>query len=616
MVYERNLNALRAVNNSGRIVRYLEEHTEWKSKKVSVEDALNNEQIIVYHDMKDIYLNSRYNPSAAADVFIDQFTHITEQSGLIMFGLSNGVFAKKFFEKIDKEVFLFVYEPSIDIFQAVIHEIDISDLLLNRKFLIFVEGINEGSLATAIESNSGYQNYCKILYTELPQYVRLFEKSYDIYREIVKKQAVALQLTINTALVRGNRFSYTAIQNMRYLPGCRNGFDYVGKFPADMPAIVVAAGPSLEKNVDLLKQAKGKALIIVVDSAIKTVYSRGIQPDFVITIDALKPTHLFEVKGIEQAYLLADGGANTDVLDMIHPQNLVFYSSSSPIWDRLFREEGTQIEEVYCGGSVAIDALTMAIIMGFKRVILIGQDLALTGDKQYADGEKLDKSPRPGEVVVKDIYGNDIRTLQDYREFIRAIERLAYEHPQLEIIDATEGGAFKKNTTIMTFQEAIDKYCLKEYPIREIIEKVPKLFTKSGPIRIKKTLESMKKNVKDIGERTRIASEYCDKAYHMLEAKQYNKLELQKINAYIAEVDELYVHMPEESLFSCATSFSDFNFMRRLYEEEEDDVTEAIRLYKNSVPYYQGIAEAAPQIAGTIDDCLKKLKQQYNLSDD
>lgn len=616
MVYEKNLNAFRCMSKNERIVQYLEKHTEWQSERVSVERASNGEPVLVYHGTEDVYLNSRYNPSVAADVFIDQFSHITEQAGLIMFGFSSGIFAKKFFEKIQKNVFLFVYEPSIDIFLTVIHELDISELILTGRFLIFVDGINEGNLSTAMEENSGYQNYCKLLYTELPQYVELFEESYEGYREIVKKQAIGLQLVINTALVRGDRFSYTAVQNMRYLPGCRNGFDYVGKFPEDMPAIVVAAGPSLEKNVDLLRQAKGKALIIVVDSAIKTVYSRGIQPDFVITIDSLKPTRLFEADGIEDAYLLADGGANTDVFDAIHPKNLIFYSSSSPIWDRLFREEGTQIKEVYCGGSVAIDALTMAIIMGFKRVILIGQDLALTGDKQYADGDVLDKSPRPGEVVVKDIYGNDVRTLQDYREFIRAIERLAYENQDLEIIDATEGGAFKKNTTIMTFQEAIDKYCQKEYPVQEIIESAPRLFIEDGPVRIQKTLKEMKENVHTIGERTEKASEYCDQAYQMLTAKRYDKLKLQKINAYIAEVDELYVHMPEEFLFSCATTFSDFNFMRRLYEEEADDMAEAIRLYKNSVPYYKGIAEAAPQIEKIIDDCLDKLKKQYKLAEE
>lgn len=616
MVYEKNLNAFRCMSKNERIVQYLEEHTEWRSKNVSVEKALNGEPAVVYRGMEEVYLNSRYNPSVAAETFIDQFSDITEQAGLIMFGFSSGIFAKKFFEKIQKNVFLFVYEPSIDIFLTVIHEVDISELVLTGRFLIFVDGINEGNLAPAIEANSGYQNYCKLLYTELPQYVRLFGEAYEAYREIVKRQAIGFQLVINTALARGDRFSYTTVQNMRYLPGCRNGLDYVGKFPEDMPAIVVAAGPSLEKNVDLLRQAKGKALIIVVDSAIKTVYSRGIQPDFVITIDCLKPTRLFEADGIGDAYLLADGGANTDVFDAIHPKNLIFYSSSSPTWDQLFREEGTQIKEVYCGGSVAIDALTLAIVFGFKRVILIGQDLALTGDKQYADGEVLDKEPRFGEVTVKDIYGKDIRTLQDYREFIRAIERLAYENPQVEIIDATEGGAFKKNTTIMTFQEAIDKYCQKEYPVQEIIESMPRLFMEEGPVRIQKMLAKMKGNVHIIAERTKKASEYCNQAYQMLVAKQYDKLKLQKINAYIAEVDELYVHMPEQDLISYSATFADFNFMRRVYEEDKDDMVEAIRLYKNSIQYYKGIAEASSQVEKIIGDCLDKLKKQYNLAEE
>ena len=44
---------------------------------------------------------------------------------------------------------------------------------------------------------------------------------------------------------------------------------------SDVPAIIVAAGPSLNKNVQELKQAKGKALILVVDAALRAVVNTG-----------------------------------------------------------------------------------------------------------------------------------------------------------------------------------------------------------------------------------------------------------------------------------------------------------------------------------------------------
>lgn len=58
---------------------------------------------------------------------------------------------------------------------------------------------------------------------------------------------------------------------------------------SDVPAIIVAAGPSLNKNVQELKRAKGKALILVVDAALRAVVNAGITPDLGITIDARVP---------------------------------------------------------------------------------------------------------------------------------------------------------------------------------------------------------------------------------------------------------------------------------------------------------------------------------------
>lgn len=619
MIYDRNLEALKLNSKYERFVKYLKQKNIDKKNTACIRKSYNNQPIVVYHKQdKEYYLNSRYNPAFAAKIFMAMYSDITDKSGLIMFGLSNGMFAREYFDSIKKDVFLFVYEPCVDIFYEVIQNIDISDLLLNNKFHLFVEGINEGEFGYKLETCNNYENYQKIKYTVLPLYKKLFPDEYNNFVEAIKQQAMGFQITINTALKMGERYCYTSIQNMRYLPGCRNGFDYVGVFPKDLPAIVVAAGPSLEKNVDLLKTVKGKALVIVVDSAIKTVYSRGIIPDIVITIDNQKPLRLFDADGIEDAFLFADGAANTDVFDAIHPRNLIFYSSASTIWDRLFASENTQIKEVYSGGSVALDALAMSIVMGFKKVILIGQDLALTGGKQYADGDNIDieKAIGDGMIVVKDIYGNDIVTKADYRDFIRNIEDVAYTNPDVEIIDATEGGAFKKYTTIMTLQEAIDKYCDHEYPLRDIIESIPRRFTNKGELKIQETLQNMKIHILNIEKEMRYGAEECRQASEMLLSHDFEKKRLQEINKDLRELDDKYVNMEENTLFAYIASRDDYNFGTKLHDKEDDDIAEAVRLYENSEQYYNGIAEASPKIVSMIDDCLEKLKRQYNLSDD
>lgn len=618
MVLENNLCALEHLGRYGRILEYFKntnKEKDYENKEIDVEitDAKNGEPVVCYQDTELHCLNSIYNPSHAAERFLQDFMIIPDNAGLIMYGLSSGVYAQCFLRGNKNSVFCLVYEPCIDIFRAVMESVNISELLTNPRFFLVVEGINDGDFSHFLEIQNRFDNRYQKKYVALPGYKTLFLNGYKNYLELIHQNEETYQILINTALQLGERICYTGIQNMRYLPGCRSGHDYVNYFPTDLPAIIVSAGPSLEKNVDLLKSVYGRALIIVVDSAIRTVFRRGIKPNFVITVDNNKELKNFDVDGLAGTFLLADMAANTEAFDKIKPENLVFYSSGYPIWNRLFKEEGTHIQEIYSGGSVALDAITFSIIMGFKKIILIGQDLALTDGKQYADGTKIDAQDIKGNIVVKDIFGNDILTKADYYSFIKCIETLAYQHPDVEIIDATEGGAIKKYTTIMTLRDAIDTYCSKEYDLDTMIENVPRRFVNHGVEKVMDTLKKMKIHIQTIEQKMAIGAEKCADAAQMLFRKDYDKEKLSEINTYIRQLDDDYVNMEEGTLFSQAASNADYAFMTYIYDVEDNDIAESIRLYKKSEQYYRGIAETAPKIIAMIDECIEKTKLQYGL---
>ena len=268
----------------------------------------------------------------------------------------------------------------------------------------------------------------------------------------------------------------------------------------------------------------------------------GIKPDFVVTVDTNKELKNFTAEGLADVFFLSDATANTKVLEMVQPKNLVFYSGDSGTWMRMFAEQGSKIEEVYAGGSVALDAMAIAINWGFKRIIMIGQDLAMTGNRQYADGGELDVESKFNGVTlyVKDIYGNDVLTKKDYYTFIQEIEELAYKNTDIDFIDATEGGAFKKHTRIMTLQEAIDQYCTKEFPVEAIITSVPRLFAENGKQCVLDNLQHMEKDIIDLSEQMRNVAQECKLAAYMLEHKQYDKQKLKEINEHIRNIDEQY----------------------------------------------------------------------------
>ena len=82
-------------------------------------------------------------------------------------------------------------------------------------------------------------------------------------------------------------------------------------------AICVGAGPDLDAKIPLLQQAKGRAVIIAVNSAVKTLLSHGLEPDFTIindtSVDAartLKDLPRLE-KGSIVSHSLAWGGGES-----------------------------------------------------------------------------------------------------------------------------------------------------------------------------------------------------------------------------------------------------------------------------------------------------------------
>ncbi|MFR5952541.1 MAG: hypothetical protein ACLUGQ_02085 [Coprococcus sp.] len=228
----------------------------------------------------------------------------------------------------------------------------------------------------------------------------------------------------------------------------------------------------------------------------------------------------------------------------------------------------------------------------------------MTGNKQYADGEKLNQNTsfNSPTLYVKDIYGNDVLTKKDYYTFIRSIEDLAYRNPDIDFIDATEGGAFKKHTRIMTLQEAIDTYCTVGYDVTGRIEAVPRLFEEEGKKKVLDNLSLMREHVQTLTDKMAVGAQDCTLAAHMLETGKFDKEVLKKINERNRELDAYYADMEEHILVKKISAQANYDFGKEVYQTLQDDIQESIRLYKNSAKLYQGIADSTDCI---IDEIAK-----------
>lgn len=608
-MYEKNLNYLKD-NHSTIYDTITAGGVLWNEDSAVIVMSRNNEPVVVYRDgNKEVYLNSKYNPKGEAEKFLEEVKDMPEQAILTMFGFANGSFVREALRIVNDKVKIVIYEPSVDIFMQVINNIDLSDVLGDKRLSIAVEGINAEQFNVVFSGNLRAQNKNTCKHIKLPKYADLFISECNKYAEMLATAYDKLQMTQNTFIEMGELICKNNVLNMQYLPGSRSGEDFINHFPKDMPAIVVSAGPSLAKNKHLLKEAKGKALIMVVDTAINHVISMGVVPDMIITMDHAKLLKYFEGYDLSNIPFLVEPDSSNNALKLSKPNEVIFCATDVRLWANIMREQGTDLKFLDIGGSVATATIATLIKWGFKRIILIGQDLAFTGDVTHIGEESQKFDFSSGEYLyVKGIDGDDIVTRVDYHAYLKWIERHAYENPNVEFIDATEGGARIEHTKTMSFKDAIDKYCTTEYDIKGIINNVPKLLEDNGDQYVIDKLNKVKANLKNMKKRFSEGSLDSHKGAVMLSRGDFNVKELKRINANMQKVDDMFLNAEERELLSKISSEADNAFEEDMYQSETDDIKESIRMYNKCEQYYGSLADACVKLGEFIEECLMEME--------
>ena len=598
---KKNLDAIK--DNYPEIWAKLEEQETFDHDEVTIESSRNGEAIVCYHsNQKDVYLNSKYNPSVEAERFLEGETNVAEESFVCFFGLANGLFAERMLNEATNNPRILIYEPCRAVFETVISKIDITQLIENEKVYIVVNELNEERLMIFLHYNIRPHNRNYNKFIVLPKYNELFPEQLLVFERAVKETMINVQTTMNTGTRYGEMILKNVLMNTRFLKGCRSGRQMLNAFPQDMPAVVVSAGPSLKKNIHLLKKAKGRALIAVVDRTIKSVMEVGIVPDVIFALDFLKPVELFDVPGIEDIPIVIDPAFNYKVIEKIKPKNLIFYGADDNLYEDMFKRADCPFWNVDTGESVATMAIANLIAWGFKKIVLIGQDLALTENTVHYMGGKEDAIDMTVTMHVEGIKEKEVLTRTDFLTYIRWIERVAYNNKEVEIIDSTEGGAKKKNTTILSFQEAIDAYMKNTYDVESYIRNIPLCFTGDSEKILNDKYSEMKANLKKLRKQLKEASSSCREGIGMLEAGDIQIRKLKDINARIRKADASILNAEEYSLLEKLVIKNEYDLVEDLFDDFDDDKAEAIRMYQKSLNYYDAIIERIPDLIQLIEE--------------
>ena len=291
--------------------------------------------------------------------------------------------------------------------------------------------------------------------------------------------------------------------NVQYIPTGYKAFQLFRAIPDDIPAFVVSAGPSLNKNIKELKRAKNKSFIIAVDTAVKPLLREGIVPDMFATLDGLKPLKLVKTEQARNLPLLTMVTAANAILDY-HTGKKFFYDEGYEYVRKMFEMNGKKLEGFPTGGSVATLAFSLTCHLGFRKIIFVGQDLAYTDNKSHADGTFQDAMPEEDTEEFIKVPGNyetevpTLKNLDSYRKwFGEYIEWWTRGHKTV-FINATEGGARIEGTELMTLSEVIDRECVKEVDVSACIDRLEPVFQEEEQEKIRIFQQDTPKQVHQI----------------------------------------------------------------------------------------------------------------------
>ncbi|EAJ3236867.1 motility associated factor glycosyltransferase family protein [Campylobacter jejuni] len=501
---------------------------------------------------------------------------------------------------------LFVFESEIELFILALSTIDLSEELCSGK--IYLIDIKEErvdiqllilfDMKDMFEYLSLYEMFVNNVY-----YKKFYEDIWHKADELCEKNIkivirnLGLNLTISfqcySHLLQNIPSMLGSIPFQRILSERKNKFEN---------AIVVSAGPSLAKQLPLLKAYQDKAVIFCADGALSMLEKEGIIPDYVTNLDftdlAMK---FFQNKENKTSLNMLSCATHPSLVHFLDNKSVVL--RDDPLYQRFNLNDFGYIDT---GTHVSHFSYTLALALGFKNIIMIGQDLAFDEEgnshsKGFDFGEKFSGEENIDKLKVTAYAGKgEVLTHITWNDYRIKLEYLfACNEQKAKFYNATEGGARINFTEELSFKECCEKLLTKEKPQFEL----PKSLTKN---RSDKLLVKFKEKIQKDQDN---AKRFLDDA-----------LALKQILENILSKDFI---LPLEFLEKVYQNIENFNHSLDEDEFIQDGILKAViyeRGLKISLVYKENIVDNASFISAYIKAYhewllyfMEKLEQRINI---
>ncbi|EAL5664522.1 DUF115 domain-containing protein, partial [Campylobacter jejuni] len=522
-----------------------------------------------------------------------------------IYGIGNALLIKNL-AKHYKHLFLF--ESEIELFILALSTLDLSEELCSGK--IYLVDIEEErvdiqllilfDMKDMFEYLSLYEMFVNNVY-----YKKFYEDIWHKADELCEKNIKVVIRNLNSSLCIGFECYSHLLQNipsmLESIPFQRILNERKNKFEN---AIVVSAGPSLAKQLPLLKAYQDKAVIFCADGALSMLEKEGIVPDYVTNLDFTDlAMNFFQNKENKTSLNILSCATHPNVVHSLKAENCMIVLRNKALYQRFNLNDFGYIDT---GTHVSHFSYTLALALGFKNIIMIGQDLAFDEEgnshsKGFSYGEQFNGEKTVPTLKAQAYAGKgEVLTHITWNDYRIKLEYLfACNEQKAKFYNATEGGARINFTEELSFKECCEKLLTKEKPQFEL----PKSLTKN---RSDKLLVKFKEKIQKDQDN---AKRFLDDA-----------LALKQILENILSKDFI---LPLEFLEKVYQNIENFNHSLDTDEFIQDGILKAViyeRGLKISLVYKENILDHASFISAYIKAYhewllyfMEKLEQRINI---
>ncbi|MCV3449971.1 motility associated factor glycosyltransferase family protein [Campylobacter lari] len=401
---------------------------------------------------------------------------------LIFFGIGNGMLIFELLKNPLKD-YICIVEPEIELIYIALHLNDFSQDLQDKRLHIYLyEDINFLTFYRFFEQE-------KIHFFVKTYDLLLMSNFYENYEDAITTTNSLCIESIKSLVVRQGNSSEDSFEgitqllhNLPYQLANPSLKDLLKQRKGKIEnAIIVSTGPSLIKQLPLLKEYANKASIICADTAYPILAKHNIKPDYVLALERHDLVYqCFEQDNQEfdkDILFIIASVAHKSVIDTLEKTKKSYILVHRPL---PFSKALHMDDYGYLGSglSVANMAYDLAIKLGHKNIILIGQDLAYDENgnshpKEYLHTQESENDRKEGLFITA--YGGNgmVETNQWWILFKESLE-YSIDTNSVTTYNATEGGARIEGSIEKSFKELCENLLKENKPLFEKLQTLSK----------------------------------------------------------------------------------------------------------------------------------------------